>query len=258
MSKKYKIIIGVVILIIIIRIILPYVVLHYANKSLAEMEGYYGHIEDIDLALIQGSYSINDIYLNKVDSASSKQTDFFKSENIDLSLEWSAIFKGSIVGELKFDRPKLIFTKDKTEIGDVKKDSSDFKELLDDFMPLTINRFKIDNGSIHYVDKTSKPKLDLSLTSLNVLAQNLSNVTNDTVLLPSTVKADARLYGGTLNLNMKINPLAEKTTFDLNAEIKNTNLVKFNDFFKAYGNFDINRGSFGMYTEMATKDGKFT
>jgi len=45
--------------------------------------------------------------------------------------------------------------------------------------------------------------------------------------------------------------------FVLNAEIKNTNLVLLNDFLKAYGNFDVNRGTFSLYTEMAAKDGNF-
>ena len=76
MEKKYKIIIGVTVLLITIRIILPYVVLHYANKTPAEMNGYYGHIEDIDLSLYRGAYIIQDIYLNKVDSVSKSKLRF--------------------------------------------------------------------------------------------------------------------------------------------------------------------------------------
>jgi hypothetical protein len=34
-------------------------------------------------------------------------------------------------------------------------------------------------------------------------------------------------------------------------------MVKLNDFFKAYGNFDVEKGKFGLYTEMAAKDGAF-
>ena len=68
-EKKYIILISVVILLIIIRLILPYIVLHYANKTLANVNGYYGHIDDIDLSIYRGAYIINDIYLNKVDSA---------------------------------------------------------------------------------------------------------------------------------------------------------------------------------------------
>src|SRR5476649_18275 len=117
MKKKYKILIGVVVFLIAIRLILPYAVLHYANKTLAEMDGYYGHTDDIDLSLYRGAYIIKNIYLNKVDSVSKAQTEFFKSRNIDLSIEWRALFHGSLVGKMFFDSPILIFTKDKTTLG---------------------------------------------------------------------------------------------------------------------------------------------
>ena len=38
-SKKWKVIIGIVAFLIAVRIALPYIVLHYANKRLAEMPG---------------------------------------------------------------------------------------------------------------------------------------------------------------------------------------------------------------------------
>ena len=63
-TKKFKIIAIVVVLLIVLRLILPYIVLHFANQSLANMRGYYGHINDIDLALIKGSYTVDSIYLN--------------------------------------------------------------------------------------------------------------------------------------------------------------------------------------------------
>ena len=111
MRKKYIILISILILLIVIRIILPYVVLHYANKTLANLDSYYGHIEDVDISLYRGAYIIKNIYLNKDDPVTKKQTKFFKSRDIDLSLEWGALFHGSIVGKLVFDSPELFFTK---------------------------------------------------------------------------------------------------------------------------------------------------
>ena len=257
MKKKYIILISVVVLLIVIRIILPYVVLHYANKTLAKMNGYYGHIDDIDLSLYRGAYIIHNIYLNKVDSVSNKRTEFFKSRDIDLSIEWGAIFHGSLVGKMVFESPVLIFTKNKTELSQVRKDTTDFRKLLEHFMPLKVNRFEVNNGSIHYVDKTSSPKVDISLKQTHILAVNLSNVINNKVELPSTVTAQASVYEGTLNYNMKLNALAANATFELNAELKNTNLVLLNDFLRAYGNFDVEKGRFSLYTEMAAKEGKF-
>ena len=44
----------------------------------------------------------------------------------------------------------------------------------------------------------------------------------------------------------------------MNVDLKNTSLPKFNQFFKAYGNFDVNKGSFGLFSEVAAKTGRFT
>ncbi len=258
LKKPVKILLIVLAVLIVIRIILPYVVLHYANKTLANMNGYYGHIKDIDLALIRGAYKIDSIYLNKVDTLTNKQTYFFSAESIDLSIEWKALFHGSIVGELVFEKPILKFSKDKVEPKDLRNDSTDFKKLLDDFMPLSINRFGINHGTIQYIDQFSSPNVDITMTDVNVLALNLKNSYDSTVLLPASVRADADIYEGTLDFNLKLNPLADQPAFDMNAELKNTNLVLLNDFFKAYANVDVNKGTFGMYTEVAAKKGAFT
>ncbi|HQW24654.1 MAG TPA: DUF748 domain-containing protein, partial [Saprospiraceae bacterium] len=79
----------------------------------------------------------------------------------------------------------------------------------------------------------------------------------DTTLLPATVIATADIYEGKMNFNMRINALAIDPTYDLNAEIKNANLVKLNAFFKAYGDFDINKGMLDVYLELAAKDRKY-
>jgi hypothetical protein len=251
------IIMGIVILIIALRLALPYIVLHYTNKSLAKMNGYYGHVEDIDIALIRGAYRVDSIYLNKSDTVSGKQTPFFAASAIDLSIEWKALFKGSIVGEVVFEKPTVLFTKDKVEPADIAKDSADFKKVLDDFMPLSINRCEIRQGTLRYVDQTTIPKVDLQMDQLHVLAQNLRNSYDSTALLPASLDASANLYEGKLTMNARLNPLADKPTFDMSAELKNTNLVKLNDFFQAYAKIDVNKGSFGLYTEVAAKDNHF-
>ncbi len=256
-TRTWKIITAIVVVLIIFRLLLPTILLHYCNKSLAQMNGYYGHIEDIDVALYRGAYQINNMYINKVDSSTNKQTEFFKTNNIDLSVEWRALFHGRLVGELVFDSPTLIFTKNKTEISDVKKDTNDFRKVLKDFMPLKINRFEVNNGSIHYVDAGASPKVDIHLQNAHIVAENLKNVEDTKTELPSPITATADVYGGSLSLNMKMDPLAAHTTFDLNSEIKNANLAQLNDFFKAYGNFDVSKGTLGLYAEFAAKDGRY-
>jgi hypothetical protein len=257
-TRTGKTVLIILVILICIRILMPYAVLHYANRSLAKMHGYYGHVADIDIWLIRGAYQLKNIYINKVDTVTKNQTTFFHSEVIDLSVEWKALFHGAVVGELVFQRPLLRFTKDKAEPKEITKDTTDFRIILKKFMPLKINRFEVNHGTIEYRDSTSKPVVNLDMTETYILAQNLKSVyKTEENILPATVKAKSYLYEGYLNYNMKLNPLADRPQFDVNAELVNTNLVKLNNFFKAYGKFDVNKGSFGLYTEMAAADGKF-
>jgi len=244
-------------LLILIRLLLPCFVLWYANKTLAKMSGYYGHIEDIDLSLYRGAYIINNMYLNKIEPTSKKQTPFIKVKKIDLSLEWGALFKGALVGKIVFHSPEIIFTKDKVGLDDVRVSTPDFRVMLKKLMPLKVNRIEVIEGTIHYIDQSVSLKVDVELDHTHILAYNLSNVENSKAELPSTVTAQASVYEGAFNFDMKLNALAVQPTFDMNAEFKNVNLVKLNDFLKAYGNFDVSRGTFALYTEMAAKDGKF-
>lgn len=259
--KKYRIwriVIIALVLIVAVRLALPYVILRYANKTLSEMPGYRGHVKDIDLALIRGAYQIDSIYLNKYDSATQKQTPFFGAKSIDLSLEWKSLFKGEVVGQLTFFEPTLRFTAEKVEPDKIKKDSTDFKRLLEDFMPLKVNKFEVVDGNLQYVDEGAKPRVDITMTNTDIVALNLRNAYDSTAeILPASIKANAEVYDGTLDFHMRLNPMAEVPTFDMNAELRNTNLVRLNDFFQAYAKIDINKGTLGIYTEVAAKDGKF-
>ena len=66
-KKRIFLKIALVFLVILIafRIYLPYLVLHIVNKKLTEIKGYNGHVHDIDIRLLLGSYRIKDIELNK-------------------------------------------------------------------------------------------------------------------------------------------------------------------------------------------------
>lgn len=180
------------------------------------------------------------------------------ARTVDLSLEWKALLKGKLVGELIFDQPALRFTKNVVELKDVAKDTSDFRELLADFMPIEINRCEILDGNLRYIDNTRSPKIDVAIEHMQGTALNLRNVYFKEELLPASIDVTGDVYDGNMVFAMKLNPLASQPTFDLNTSVERTSLVKLNDFFKAYGGFDINKGEFNMYTEAAAKDGKFT
>jgi hypothetical protein len=249
----------VVLLLVVIRLVLPYFVLKYVNKSLGESKTYPGSVVDVDLALIRGAYKIKGVKIEKNDTITGKRDSipFFTSPMIDLSVEWGALFKGRLVGEIDVDEPRVYFVKGKHKDENLKADTTDFKEVIRDLMPLKINRFEIRNGEIHYIDPNIKPRLDVKMTNIQAVATNLGNTNDSAEVLPAGLKGSADVYNGSLELNMKLDPLNKQPTFDMNANVTAVDLTKLNDFFRAYGRFDVKKGSFGLYTEFAGSNGKF-
>ncbi len=259
-SKKritLKILLGVIVLLVLVRIALPYVVLHFANKKLARLDGHYGHIQDIDIALYRGAYVMKDIYIDKIDPSGKEHTDFFNCYKIDLSIDWKALFKGKIVGEVMFELPIIKYTLNKTIGKKADNDTINFINLVKDFMPLRINRFLVEKGQIHYIDLSSKPLVDVPLTQVHILGVGLTNESQQKNQLPASIDMSGNLYNGNINIHVNLDPLNKIPTFDMDGTLTKTNLVNLNPFFTAYANFDLKEGSMSMYAEFAAKEQGF-
>jgi hypothetical protein len=256
-GRVWKVLLVVLVLIVAIRLVLPYILLDQLNKRLKDMPEYYGHVDDLSLGILRGAYAIHDVYLDKQDSLTGDRFPFVAADNVDLSIEWRALFRGRVVGEIIVDRPIIRFTKEHVEPQEVAQDTVILADLLDDMMPISINRFEVRNGSFQFRDPTTSPEVFLAMENIRLVAENLSTVRDEDMLLPASVTMFANVYGGTFDLDMELDPLAEEPTFDMAVEIVGTDLTLFNEFFQAYGNFDIEQGTFGMFTELAAKDGSF-
>jgi hypothetical protein len=255
--RTWRIVLFVLLVLLVGRLILPYVLLHLANKRLANMPEHYGHIADLDLSILRGAYTINGFHLDEQDSISRKRTPFLKAQVIDLSVEWRALFDGALVGELVIQRPELRFTKDLAEPASVQKDTADLRALLKDFMPLKVNRVEMHGGVLRYHDPGAKPQVDIQADAIEALVLNLTNAAENQDPLPASIDATGNVYGGNMVLKMGLDPLARQTRFNLDFELINTDLRRLNQLFQAYADFDVNKGSLNLYAELATADNAF-
>lgn len=104
-KKRYLIPVTLIAVLILVRIALPYLVKDYVNKVLADIPGYYGQVQDIDLSLIRGAYTIDSMYLNKVNANSN--VPFLEFKKTDISIEWKSLIHGKIVSEIIMTEPRL-------------------------------------------------------------------------------------------------------------------------------------------------------
>ena len=254
MKTRYKILIGILLLLIAVRIALPTIVKNYLNKTLENIEGYTGHVEDVDIALYRGAYRIDGLVLKSTEQDSDRP--FFSSEGIDLSLSWSAIFDGAITGEIILERPELNFVATESEEDTMATgEDVDWTKEIKSLLPISINLFQIKNGRINYIDEFSDPKVDLYLNEMEFKIEDIRNTTDKSNPLPSPYELTATSIGeGKLNASGKANLLRQIPNFDLDFKFEEANLTAINDFSQAYGWFDFEKGNISLFAEMALVD----
>lgn len=239
-----------------IRAALPPAILHFANGKLDRIPAYEGHIGDVDLAILRGAYQIEGVELRKVQGASS--IPFFSADVIDLSVEWSALFRGKLVGEIIMQSPRLNFVVAESEKASQTSIDSSWEDRGRELFPLDINRFEIHDGRVRFRDLTRTPKVDIRLEDLEGVAKGLTTRPRPGEDLPATVHLTGKAQDhAKLRLDMELEPLAKLPTFDMDAELTGLRLATLNDFLKAYAKVDAEGGTFSLFTEVAAEDGRF-
>ncbi|MBK5214983.1 MAG: DUF748 domain-containing protein [Flavobacteriaceae bacterium] len=253
-KKRYTIPIIIIVLLIAFRLYLPTLVKNYVNKVLADIPGYYGQVDDIDISLIRGAYVINGMYLNKGTAAS--QVPFLSFPESDISIEWKSLFKGKIVSEIIMTAPEVIyvFEDQKKEDGDANVD--DWTKALTDIVPIDINHFEVHNGKLAFLQLSAEPNIDLQINKLELTADNLRNVVEKGRILPSPIRASGVSIGnGKVALEGNMNLVKEIPDMDLSFSLENADVTALNDFTNYYAGLDFDNGTFGIYSEIAIANG---
>ena len=255
-KKRYILPITIIVLLIAFRIYLPTLVKNYMNDVLADIPGYYGQVEDVDISLWRGAYQLNGLYLNKKTAQS--EVPFLNFPETDISIEWRALLKGKIVSEIEMHSPEVIYVFEDQEKTPTegKPDVEDWTKALTDIVPLDINNFQVYNGKLAFVQLQANPNIDLFINDLRLSAKNLRNVKQENKVLPSPITATGTSIGnGKLNLDGKINLIKEIPDIDISLSLKEANATALNDLTNFYAGLDFESGSVGVFTEIAIADG---
>jgi len=255
-KKRYILPITIIVLLIAFRIYLPTLVKNYMNDVLADIPGYYGQVEDVDISLWRGAYQLNGLYLNKKTAQS--EVPFLNFPETDISIEWRALLKGKIVSEIEMHSPEVIYVFEDQEKTPTEgePDVEDWTKALTDIVPLEINNFQVYNGKLAFVQLQAKPNIDLFINDLRLSAKNLRNVKQENKVLPSPITATGTSIGnGKLNLDGNINLIKEIPDMDISLSLKEADATALNDLTNFYAGLDFESGSVGVFTEIAIADG---
>lgn len=255
-KKRRRRTIGLIVILVLIgfRIWLPYFLKNKLVAAVNEVEGYECTLGDLDLALFRGAMVLQEFEIKITENAVTKP--FVYCKNADISVEWRAIFQGSIVSEVILDQLELYFADGNSEDEEQTGDAS-WVEPIIDFIPLKINRFVINDGQIEFENMVSDPAVNLKLTQLQLKVENLTNSKDEEKALPSHLLLTSKVLNkGNLHVEGDLNILKDLPDMDLDLDIKSVDLTELNAFTMAYADFDFEKGDFAIASEFAMLDGQ--
>ena len=264
LTKKKIILIAMVAFLAAFRLYLPTLAKNHINGLLNQDPIYAGHIEDVRIHLWRGAYSLVRLNIKRVKGQ--EQFPLISADDIDIGLSWKEVLHAAvrvkldvknlvvnIVEEKEDGRKKVAIGRDTVE--GKKQEAQDWKSTFKKIVPIDVGRLKIAGQSIHFRDLTSKPKINLFLDHLEIQGENLTNSEKVSKSLFGTVDIQARaMESGKLHVVLYTNPLASPPELKITTQLTGLDLTSLNDFFTAYGSFDVKSGTLDAYSEIATAD----
>lgn len=255
--RKFQIgLVGLVLGIVVLRLLLPIPVAAFVNAELEDMGDYSGRIAEVDLALFRGAYTLIDLVVEKKDAAEDVEP-FLAVDATDLSLQWTALISGELVGEMKATRPVANFIQGESDDDSQYGEGVDWSGIVDTLLPFGLNRVEIVDGEM----TLNAPGIDsddaLELHDIDFVIRELVNIHEDEERAFTDVAGTARFMSGApAKIQGTIDPNEDSPTFDMNFALDDADLVEINPWLREILNVDAEEGRFSLYAEFAAADGR--
>jgi len=236
------------------RLYLPVLIKDLVNQQLADIPGYEGEVQDIDIHLYRCAYTIHQLEIRK--TGSGIPVPFANIETMDMAVQWNALLHGRVVAVIRVDKPILNFAVNPQGTQTQTGQGIDWAERVKKLAPIDINSVKITNGKVAYRDFSTDPKINLHIHNISGEVQNLRNVVDKDQPLPSLVVFRGDSIGnGKLQVFGRMNALATPTEMEMSLKLEKVDLPAINQYFQAFALIDVKKGDFDLYSEFKVHKG---
>lgn len=123
-------------------------------------------------------------------------------------------------------------------------------------MLLRIDRFRIAQGELGFINQASAPQYRLFISNLDLDMDNLSNQATEG---EARFEAKGAFMGsGRTRVRGGFRPDGKGADFDIHMQMEDTQLASLNNLLRAYAGFDVSEGLFSLFTEITVKDQRIT
>ena len=255
-NRRLIVLAAIVAVLLGLRAATPYVIKRYANRELANMGDYRGHVERVNVFLWRGGYALRDLEIVKI--ASKKEVPFAKIPQMDLTLQWNALLHGRAVGEVLMHDPVLNFVRSESDESSQLGTGTNWPAQIRNLFPFRLNLVEATNGLMTFQAPGIQENDVLTMRDTHLLLRNLTNVQRKNEDAFAEIDLDGRIMGNApVKLSGKIDPNAETPTFDIDLSLEGAKLVDVNPWLRRFIKVDAAAGSFSMYSELAAAKGHF-
>ena len=243
---------GLVVVMAMFRVALPAMIRSKVNQSL----GNAGHVQGVGVSLWRGAYQLEGLIFPSKEK--NEDAPIFYCREIDIGMEWRAIFNGSIVAAVTWIDPQVNFYTGIEEKKPEETPGGDWSDAVRGLVPVQINRLEVQNGEIHFRDPGTPP-LDLYLNHLSLLADGLNVRRGDSEKFPGAVTASGKVMkSGLFGMSARIDSQAKDPALVVSAKIEELDLRDLNLYFNRYLGFEVSEGTLNVAGEASAAEGGFS
>jgi len=244
----------VIVVLVALRLALPYLVKDYLNRHMERMGDYHGQVADVGIALWRGAYTLGDLRVDKV--SGKVPVPLFAATRTDISLSWHALVHGRLRGKVVFGHPTLNFVDGQSDAEQQVGEGVNWRLQLQKLMPMQLDELTVHDGVVTFHNFVSEPPVDLKMTDVEGTVRNLSNADRRQGQRVASMQASAKVLGDApLQTSANFDPLERRGDFKLDLRITGIQLVQLNDLARAYAKLDFAGGNGEFVMQLEAKDG---
>lgn len=226
----------VVVLLVAARLALDPLATWRTRRMLAGLDGMRGTFADVDVRLVDLSYAIRDLRIEKV-SGGGAALPFFEVARARFGLHWRELLNGDVVARVDLDAPKLNVVEAKGEQGAGGQEIEEAPKVgrrLRDLAPFRIDRAQVKDGEILFVDAREPERPRLWFHGIEATLENFATRPALAKGEPTVLAARGTVQRtGRVSVFATANPLAKELTFAGQGRVEGLKLVELGELLRA-------------------------
>src|SRR4051812_2843505 len=128
------------------RLMLPTFLRNYVNRTLDKSVAYAGTIGPIQVHLLRGAYSIEDINISK--RLENVPVPFFQAKRVKFAIQWNALWHRRIVAQVVMFQPQINFVDSPNEGESQTGEGAPWLQIIRDLSPFKVNSAIVHDGQV--------------------------------------------------------------------------------------------------------------